>query len=84
MKKSYTTSWMKRIPWPKTDGDASNELTCYQFGDVHQVLDVLQLYMLSDNKECIYKCINQIIAVVENKLSVRLMIYKTDIRNFFH
>ena len=43
MKKSYTTSWMKRIPWPKkTDGDASNELTCYQFGDVRQALDVLQ------------------------------------------
>jgi hypothetical protein len=58
------------------DCDASNEPACPQSSDV------LRDYMLfSGGGECIHKCVNQISAVVENELSVRLR--QADIRNFF-
>ena len=65
-----------------TDCDAYNEPACPQSSDVRQALDVLRDYMLfSDGRECIQKCVNQISAVVENELTVRLR--QADIRNFF-
>ena len=64
------------------DGDASEVTTCPYSGDVRQALTVLQNYMLlRDNEESIPNCINQISAVVETELSVKLR--QTNIRNFF-
>ena len=71
-------------PVTEEDADcgASNEPACPQSSDVRQALDVLRDYMLfSDGGECIQKSVNQISAVVENELSVRLR--QADIRNFF-
>lgn len=64
------------------DGDASEVTTCPYSGDVRQALNVLQNYMLlRDNEESIPNCINQISAVVETELLVKLR--QTNIRNFF-
>ena len=46
---------------------------------MRQVLDLLREYMLfSDNGEFVHKCLNEISALVENELSVKLR--QADIR----